>query len=243
MTDAASGRALVVLHDHASSGGFVSERLWQRGWQVEEMLVVPPERFGTPSVSASFPDPRDFDLLVPTGAPWSAYDDAAIGSWLQPELRWLRQADEVGTPVFGICFGAQALARALGGRVERAPAPEIGWTAIETSAPELVGPGPWFQWHYDRLHPPAGAEVIARTALAVQAFRYGPHLGVQFHPEVTADGVGIWLDNGGNTSARAAGLDPDQLRRDCASEESAARRRAHALVDAWLAVGAAAEPA
>jgi GMP synthase-like glutamine amidotransferase len=38
----------------------------------------------------------------------------------------------------------------LGGTVIRAGRPEIGWTTVQTSRPDLIEPGPWFQWHADR---------------------------------------------------------------------------------------------
>lgn len=110
-------RALCVLHDAFSSTGLIGDALRARGWQVDETLIVPAERYDAPDVDFSFPDHRDYDLLVPMGAPWSAYDDAAVGRWLVPELNWLSRAVASGGAVFGICFGAQALARALGGSV------------------------------------------------------------------------------------------------------------------------------
>ena len=94
--------------------------------------------------------------------------------------------------MLGLCFGGQALAAALGGTVERAPRPELGWTEIETDEPELVPPGPWLEWHYERFTTPPGATEIARTAAATQAFRHGRHLGVQFHPESTVEIVERW---------------------------------------------------
>jgi hypothetical protein len=98
--------------------------------------------------------------------------------------------------VFGICFGAQALARALGGSVVRAAHPEIGWTSIDSDVPELIEAGPWFQWHSDRFTLPPGAVELARNAVAVQAYRVGRSLGVQFHPEVARAGIARWVGNG-----------------------------------------------
>jgi len=95
-------RALFILHDHLSSGGHVAERLRDLGWAVEERLVVPPDRFGSPGVEFRFPDPAGYDLLVPGGAPWSAYDEALIGPWLRPEIEWLRSARAADVPVFAI---------------------------------------------------------------------------------------------------------------------------------------------
>src|SRR3954454_357912 len=154
-------RALVVQHDHVSPPGPVGEAFAERGYDVEEFLVVPAERFAEPGVDARFPDPASFDVVVPMGAPWSV-GATDIASWVGPELAMLRGAVAAGVPVLGICFGGQALAAALGGAVERAPATELGWVEIATQDAELVPPGPWFQWHQDRWRLPPGARELAR---------------------------------------------------------------------------------
>ena len=96
--------------------------------------------------------------------------------------------------MLGLCFGGEVLSAVLGGRVERAPAPELGWREIETDDPVAIPAGPWLEWHYERFTTPPGAIEVARTADAVQAFRLGPHLGVQFHPESTVEIVAGWAD-------------------------------------------------
>lgn len=222
------------MHDHASASGHVGERLRMRGFEIDEVVVVPPDRFGDPGVEFDFPDPASYDLLVPTGAPWSVYDHERIGSWVKPEIAWLADAVDADVPVLAICFGAQALAVALGGETVRAPRPEVGWVQIESSDPTLVPEGPWMQWHYDRFVVPPGAVELARNDVCPQAYRYGRSLGVQFHPELTAEGIGVWLDHGGDVGARALGIDPDGLRRECAGRDEQARIRAHQLVDAFL---------
>src|SRR5262249_34594440 len=147
----------------------------RRGYEIELLPVVPSERFGSPDVRASFPDPMAYDAIVPMGAKWSVYDRAAIGSWIGDELAFLAAAHRAGVPVFGICFGGQARAAALGGSVEPAPEPEIGWVGLEVDDADggLVGSGPWFEFHYDRFTPPPGARVLARTSVASQAFVLG----------------------------------------------------------------------
>src|SRR5438034_1082621 len=67
---------------------------------------------------------------------------------------------------------------------------------------------------------------------ALPAFTIGPHLAVQFHPEV--DGVQLqrWLDAGAGERARQAGQDPDAFLAETVMQEPAARARADALVAA-----------
>lgn len=227
-------RVLFVQQDHVSPVGPVGAQFAARGYEVEEFLVVPEDRFHAPDVEVRFPDPAAYDAIVPMGAPWSVYDEATIGAWVLEELTFLRRAHEAGVPVLGICFGAQALASALGGSVERAPEPEIGWYAVDTAAPDLVESGPWFQWHHDRFAAPPGSEVLASTPLCPQAYTIGRSLGVQFHPELTPTMLRGWLANGGRTYLDAHGIDADAMLADTDRTAVDAERRSRALVDRFL---------
>lgn len=157
---------------------------------------MPDERFHSPDVTATFPDPAEFDLLLPLGAPWSAYDPV-VTSWLQPELELLREADRAGVPVLGVCFGGQLLAAAHGGRVEQSESPEFGWYEVESDH-QLIPAGQWFQWHQDCWRLPPGALEIVRNTHNSQAFLLRRNLAVQFHPEINAEILGEWLANGGS---------------------------------------------
>jgi GMP synthase-like glutamine amidotransferase len=227
-------RAIFVQHDHASPVGHVGAQFASHGYSVEEFPVVPADRFHDPGVSATFPDPTEFDVVVSMGAPWSVYDEATIGAWVLEELTFLRRAHEAGVPVLGICFGGQALASALGGSVVRAAKSEVGWHTIDTSEPDLVEAGPWFEWHHDQWAAPPGARVVARSDLAEQAFVVGRALAVQFHPELTPSMLDGWLDNGGRRYLESLGLDIDRLRAETAQIADAAEQRARRLVDRFL---------
>jgi GMP synthase-like glutamine amidotransferase len=162
------------------------------------------------------------------------YDHATIGAWVLEELTLLRTAHEAGIPILGICFGGQALAAALGGSVSRAAEAEVGWYTIETDEPDLVGPGPWFQWHHDTFTPPPGARTFARTPAAPQAFVIGRSLGLQFHPELTSDTLQGWIDNGGADYLAEHGHDAEDMVRQTRAGDAAAAKRTHHLVDAFL---------
>jgi GMP synthase-like glutamine amidotransferase len=225
---------LVVQHDHLSPLGPVAERFADRGYDLVFHLVVDADHHRAPGVTTSFPDFTVFDAVVAMGAPWSAYDQPLIGSWVLPEMDRLREADTAGVPVLGICFGGQLLAAVHGGSVAASPAPEIGWTDVRTDDEALVPGGRWFQWHYDRWTLPPDAVEVARNSAASQAFVLRRNLAVQFHPELTAAMLAGWLDNGGAAGASRLGLDPAELLAATRREAANAARRAHLLVDAFV---------
>lgn len=108
------------------------------------------------------------------------------------ELEFVKRAVERSIPVLGLCYGGQVLAQVLGGSVEAAPEAELGWHRVSSGVPGEIREGPWLQWHYDRFTLPPGAEELASSPRALQAFRHGPHLGLQFHPESTVEIVKEW---------------------------------------------------
>jgi GMP synthase-like glutamine amidotransferase len=232
-------RALFVKQDHNSPGGLIGDAFAAAGYGITEFTVVPPERFGSPDVTVTFPDPTAYDVIVAFGAIWAVYDDAAIGTWIHDEIAFTRAAMAAGVPVLGICFGGQMLAAAAGGTVERAPVPEIGWKVVDSLAPGLIDPGPWLEWHYDRFVLPAGVPALATTVLGAtervsQAFTVGRSLGVQFHPEVTESVLSAWLTGGGASELARAGVDLDALLAETRKLEAGAAVRTHELVRRFL---------
>jgi GMP synthase-like glutamine amidotransferase len=214
-------RVIVIKHHEIDDAGFIGAAFEALGATLDVHLF--PD--GGP-----LPDLDGAEHVIVLGAVWSVYDHEQIGHWIDAELDWLRAADAAGVPVLGICFGAQALCAAMGGRVEAAARPEIGWTMIETSAPDLIEPGPWLEFHNDQCIVPPQATVLARNELCVQAFAVGRNLAVQFHPEVDGAQVQRWLDDGGGKAAQRAGLDPDALAAESVAAEPEAEQRAAGLV-------------
>jgi GMP synthase-like glutamine amidotransferase len=225
-------RVLFVMQDHSSPGGLIGDAFEAAGCDVSEMVVVPKERYHSPDVAVTFPSPSEYDAVVFFGAVWSVYDTATI-PWVADEIGYARSLISLGVPALGICFGGQLLAAAVGGRVERAPIAEIGWLSVasDTSAePGLIDAGPWLSWHFDRFTVPAQVPVVARTALASQAFVSGRTLGLQFHPEVTDAVLEAWL--GAEDAARLteSGVDPQALIEQARTLADGAAARAHGLV-------------
>ena len=125
--------------------------------------------------------------------------------WSERTAGWIRDAMDVELPLFGVCYGHQLMAHALGGRVDYLPGGrEIGTQAIELSPaapgdPLLADLPPVFRAHTTHeqsvLELPAGATVLARSARDPHhLLRYGRHaLSVQFHPEFNAEVMRAYL--------------------------------------------------
>lgn len=226
-------QVLFIRNDPTAPAALIGDVFAESGFDIGVFDVLPA---GTddPVRTAAFPDPGRYDVIVALGARWAAYDDSL--PWIAAEMDMLRRALDGGAAVFGVCFGGQLLARALGGTVARSPEPEIGWHEVHTDDAGLVPPGPWFQWHFDRFTAPPGSRALARNASATQAFIRGRALGVQFHPEVDEALVDQWMAEGAEDLA-ALGVDAEDLRARTARLADDAAARLRQLVRGLLALG------
>jgi GMP synthase (glutamine-hydrolysing) len=141
--------------------------------------------------------PLDIDCagVIVTGSASSVYDG---DPWIGKAEDFLRRALDNDVPVYGICFGHQLLAQALGGRVEKCPHGwELGtsWIRLDPEArgdPLFAGVPLEFraqQSHGDIVTElPTGAVRLAGNLhWRIQAARFNELAwGTQFHPEFTA---------------------------------------------------------
>jgi len=152
---------------------------------------------------------RDPGAVILSGGPSSVYEPGA------PEVD--PAIFSAGVPVLGICYGFQAMARALGGEVRRTGLREYGGTQVDTD-PEgsvlLHGlPDQQSVWmsHGDAVQAaPGGFTVVARSAGSPVAAFEDPHrglYGLQWHPEVRHSTFGQQVLS--NFLLRGAGLQPD----------------------------------
>jgi GMP synthase-like glutamine amidotransferase len=216
-------RALVIANRVDPDPGYVGAALVARGFTLDACWREQQE---------PLPDPTGYDLVLALGSDWSVYWEH-VAVHVDREAALLRAAVDAGVRVLGLCFGGQLLAHALGGRVEPAPTPEIGWYRVESARPQLLPEGPYAQWHVDRFVPPPGAVELARSAAGSQAYTLGSALGLQFHPEASPEILRRWVDDG-QASLVANGVDGAAFLTEAEARAEEARARAEVLVQSFL---------
>jgi GMP synthase-like glutamine amidotransferase len=156
------------------------------------------------------PSPGAHPAFLVTGSAAGVYEPLP---WIAPLLGFLRAAKGKAKLV-GICFGHQALAEALGGRVEKS---ERGW-AVGLQDYEIVATRAWMGEdppariavpvsHQDRVTiAPPGAQVLAHSGFSpFGMLAWGDDaLSMQFHPEFEPDYAKALIDH-----RRARLPDPD----------------------------------
>jgi len=209
-------KALALVHLAFEDLGSLGTELIQAGYAIETVDV------STADLRAI--DPLASDLLVILGGPIGVYEQEAY-PFLPVEIGLIRSRLAEKLPTIGICLGAQLIAAASGASVyPGTQGKEIGWAPIQAGADaalypffsELLSPDlRVLHWHGDTFDLPAGAHHLAGTAsYANQAFAIGEHvLGLQFHPEVTAQNLERWYVGHACELAHAE-ISIAQLRRD-----------------------------
>jgi GMP synthase (glutamine-hydrolysing) len=203
-------RVLAISHQADAGPGVFADEVRARGDALHEWLV--PD-------GAAPSDPGSYDAVMVFGGSMHA-DQEAVHPWLAGEKALLRELLEDGVPVLGVCLGSQLLAEAAGAPAEPAPEPEIGWLEVELTPEGVADPllAPLapsftaFQWHSYRSPLPKGAVALARSPVALQAYRAGERAwGIQFHAEVTErDAIG-WIARHQDDPDSGMQLDPDEL--------------------------------
>jgi GMP synthase-like glutamine amidotransferase len=203
-------RAILIANKGDGDGGHVVAYFQKMGYSFTQLTREESDQW--PLLG------EDVQLVVSLGSDWSVYW-TEVAHHVHRESELLKSAHQAGIPLFGVCFGAQILAFALGGEVIAAHHPEIGWFSVDWE-PNFTQKIPdfaqkqWFQWHYDMFIPPAEAQIWAKSSAGVQAFQCGRSFGVQFHPEVTPEVVQRWSRVGtasGPVELQQVGIDPEAL--------------------------------
>lgn len=144
----------------------------------------------------TLPDPDPNRIAVITGS-WDMVTDKL--EWSEYTAKWIRSAIEAGMPLFGVCYGHQLMAHAMGGIVDYHPQGremgclEITLTEEGTNDPLTRGFPEGFRAHLTHLQTvtklPSGAQSLASsTHDKNQIIRYSEKaVSTQFHPEFTPD--------------------------------------------------------
>lgn len=163
-----------------------------------------------------------FDALVIMGGPQSAYQQKQY-PYLTREIALIAQALKLKKPILGVCLGAQLVATALGAKVAKNRAKEIGWYPLMREPGAEGDPlcDPFgqtetvCQWHGDTFTLPKGATQLFSSPLcAQQGFRYGANVyALQFHVEVTEAMLRMWLSaNRAELASLEGVIDPVVIR-------------------------------
>jgi len=138
-------------------------------------------------------DHLECDGWIVTGSPHGVYEDH---SWIPTVSQLINNVYEANLPIFGVCFGHQLIAQALGGHVEKS---EKGWglglhTYQVNNKPEYMSnlseEVTLNICHQDQvLRPPQGATVYAKSEFCENAGFYikDKVLTMQAHPEFLVD--------------------------------------------------------
>jgi GMP synthase-like glutamine amidotransferase len=183
-----AGTVAVLQHGDLGPEGVLLEVLSARGLEPVTVRLDHGEPLPDPSV-------HRFAVVIGGDSP----DHELSQPWIEAEIEWLVQANRVRVPVFAVGTGAHALALALGGDSAPIAGGQRGWITVDSNEEDAVPAGPWFAWQERVLRLPPGATVIARNSVGPQAFRVGPHIGVQFHPGITPELIHKWIPRSRDT--------------------------------------------
>jgi len=186
-----------------------------------------------PASGQPFPDVERYAGVMVFGGAYSA-NDCAEHSWVANELKFIEQCMKYDKAFFGICLGAQMLARVLGATVYKHPdqLQEIGFYTVDPTpagADFMPQPLTVMQWHSEGFDLPSGASLIASSGdFPNQAYQLSERVvGVQFHPEVNPDALRIWHQR--NSERPSGQLTPEER-----EQQLADALRNDAAITRWL---------
>ena len=194
------GSVLIIQHQAIGQPGTILETLIADGVDFDLRQL---------HGRAQLPEPGElggYRALIVLGGSMNT-DQGDAYPFLRQERLLLAAALEHDVPLLGICLGAQQLACVNGGCVFDRQEPAVGWMPISLVGRDLLFEGVprefmALEWHAQSFTVPDPACPLALRSgdVGVQAFRAGRRAwGLQFHPEIDAATLEVWLkqDNKG----------------------------------------------
>ena len=196
---------LLVQNTRIEGSGYLGELLSSDGFDITSINAK----------QEIIPD-KKFSLVVILGAPESANDNLP---YLVEEQKLIKNSVNSNIPVLGICLGSQLIAKTFGAKVYKGPTKEIGFyhdLTISNNSKLFDGfknPFSVFHWHGDTFDLPTGAtRLVLSENYPNQAFQYKSAIGLQFHLEVNAQMVNLWLDKTEQKLQQIPYIDPQKIR-------------------------------
>jgi GMP synthase (glutamine-hydrolysing) len=224
---------LVVLHQEHSTPGRIGHMLIDRGFTLDACRP----RFG---------DKLPYTLehhhgVVIFGGPMSANDE---DDYVKQEIEWTKIPLKEQKPLFGICLGAQVLAKQLGADIGFHPKGlvEVGYyplRATEAGKKLCNWPDHVYEWHREGFDLPDGATLLAEgDCFQNQAFQYGrAAFGFQFHSELTHHMMCRWTTRAAHRLELPNAHPRERHFEDRLVHDFKTRAWLEEFLDLWIALG------
>ncbi len=169
----------INILQHTPNEGPGSIRNWAEKYG-HKIYVYHPYQF-----NGILPTADQTDMLIILGGPMSPNDHLI---WIAEERNLIKELLNRNIPMFGACFGAQQIAKAMGYAVTKSPAKEVGWAPVyrqTTTIPNLPNKLVALHWHEEIFEIPKEAELLfSSDAVKNQGFILNHRVvGLQFHFE------------------------------------------------------------
>jgi GMP synthase-like glutamine amidotransferase len=175
----------IIQHHIEEDEGYIKQWILDNQLEFSRWLVAE---------QADFAEPQVFDGVLILGGEWNVKDRDSL-DWMQREFDWIKSAFELNIPCFGICLGAQILARLLGATIHSMPVAEEGVKTITLNKRDFLLDFPLSQLMVNLAHgyrfdlPDNSLNYASSTLCEHQIFFHAhrPVAGIQCHLEWSAE--------------------------------------------------------